>query len=81
MNIAGYTPTADQEALSLAMMRYWGTLAADGDLEGADAPMWDAYDPPSDNTLVLEGGAVEMQTGIRGAECDFWENLAALASI
>ncbi len=81
LNIAGYTPTADQEALSLAMMRYWETLAADGDIEGAGAPTWDTYDPQIDNTLVLEGGAVEMQNEVRGAECDFWENLAALASI
>jgi para-nitrobenzyl esterase len=75
LDIAGFTPSANQESLSLAMMTYWGNLAAMGSPNSETVASWTPYDADLDNSLVLKGGAVEMQNEIRKTECDFWNNL------
>jgi len=72
MQIAGYTPSAGEAALSDAMDGYWSRLAAGGDPNGAGAPAWPLYDAASDATVLLDDTA---QAGgpIRAAQCDFWD--------
>ena len=80
LDYPGFAPSADQVTLSETMMRYWTDLAAFGDPNGIEAPTWERYNSADDNSLILEGGAVEMQTGIRKDACDFWDNLIDLAA-
>ncbi len=80
LDIAGNSPSEDQAVLSSMMMTYWANLAAFGSPSSAAVPDWPPYDPDLDNTLILESGAVEMQNEIRKTECDFWDDLASLAS-
>lgn len=72
LNVRGYVPTGAENALSLAMQRYWGSLAATGTPAAAGSPAWTSYDPARDNHLVLDSAALRMADGVNTARCDFW---------
>jgi para-nitrobenzyl esterase len=72
MMIAGYTPSAGENALSDAMDGYWSRLAAAGDPNGGGAPMWPLYDATTDAVLQLDDTPAAM-AGVRTAQCDFWD--------
>jgi hypothetical protein len=50
-------------------------FAASGDLNGASAVAWPAYDAAVDSYLRLDTPIVAGE-GVRTAQCDFWERLA-----
>ncbi len=72
MSIAGYTPSAGEGALSDAMDGYWSRFGATGDPDGAGAVAWPLYDPTADTVLQLDDTSVAA-SGIRSAQCDFWD--------
>ncbi len=51
------TLTADQMALSAAMVTYWTTFAKTGDPNGGTLPTWPAYTTTADSILTLAPGA------------------------
>ena len=72
VDIRGYTPTAAERALSLAMQRYWGSLAATGVPTATGSAAWPQFDPLRDSHLVLDSAATRMAEGVNTARCDFW---------
>jgi para-nitrobenzyl esterase len=70
-----YDPPPEETGLMDAIQGYWSSLAADGVPSAAGQPSWPKYAPASDDALVLEGGNVHAQDGVRTAQCDFWANL------
>ena len=72
MEIAGYLPSAGEQALSDAMDGYWLRTAAAGDPNGGGAPSWPAYDGASDSVLLLDDTPTA-GAGVRTAQCDFWD--------
>jgi len=75
LEVGGFTPDADEQALSQAMQGYWSALAAAGDPNGGTRPLWARYDPALDNYLLLEGADIRMAEGLRTDRCAFWEGL------
>jgi para-nitrobenzyl esterase len=75
LDVRGYVPTAAEKALSAAMQRYWGSLAANGVPIAAGAPTWTPYDAGRDNHLVLDSAALAIADGVNTARCDFWGQL------
>ena len=75
LDVRGYAPTPAERALSSAMQRYWGGLAASGVPAAVGAPTWTAYDPGRDNHLVLDATALAVADGVNTARCDFWAGL------
>jgi len=75
VDIRGYTPTAAERALSLAMQRYWGSFAATGAPTAAGSVAWTQFDPLRDSHLVLDSAATRMAEGVNTARCDFWAQL------
>jgi para-nitrobenzyl esterase len=72
MSIAGYTPSAGENALADAMDGYWSRFAAAGDPDGSGAVAWPLYDATADAVLQLDDTPVAA-SGIRTAQCDFWD--------
>lgn len=70
LDLAGFTPSPGELALSDAIIGYWVRFAATGDPNGASTE-WPAYDA-SDPTIVLDN-VVTSRRGIRTTECDFWD--------
>ena len=70
--IAGYTPSAGEQALSDAMDGYWSRFAAAGNPNSAGAVTWPLYDAASDSVLLLDDSA-QAGSGVRAAQCDFWD--------
>lgn len=70
----GITPSAEERALSDAMIGYWTRFAATGDPNGAGSTPWPVFDPQPDTHLVL-GTPITSGAGIRAAQCNFWEEL------
>lgn len=64
-----YTPTANDLAVQAQVQGYWTRFARTGDPAGT--PPWPLYDP-TDPTLVFDT-ATSTTTGIRTANCDFWQ--------
>jgi para-nitrobenzyl esterase len=73
LSIAGYTPSAGEQALSDAMDGYWSRFAAGGDPNGAGAVAWLRYDA-AENVLTLDD-TDGTAAGVRAAQCDFWDQL------
>jgi para-nitrobenzyl esterase len=69
------SPPAAEAELADAIQDYWATFAATGEPAAGELPAWPAYDPADDESLVLEGGDIRVEAGIRAAQCDFWEDL------
>ena len=74
LSVAGYRPSADEVALAGSIADAWGGLASAGDPGTAQTP-WAPWTPETDHHLVLQGGDVRGDDGVRTADCDFWETL------
>lgn len=72
LNFTGYTPSANDRAVSDAMMHRWASFArSSSDPNGGQTPTWPAYDAASDPYLEL-ASPLSTGTGVRTAACDFW---------
>ena len=54
LDTTGYTPTADEQALSVAMMHAWANFAATGDPNGTGAPAWPRAKAGADPFVQLD---------------------------
>ncbi|MFO1420626.1 MAG: carboxylesterase family protein [Candidatus Competibacteraceae bacterium] len=72
-----YPPTAEDQALEFAMLGYWTRFAATGDPNGGQAVNWPQYVADADPYLEL-ATPVRSGTGVRTAQCDFWDGLNVL---
>ena len=68
----GFTPSAEELALSDAMVGSWVRFAATGDPNGAGLPEWPRYDTASDPAMVF-AAPITTATGVRADLCDFWD--------
>lgn len=75
LTTGGYQPTDGEIALGAAMRGYWSRLAATGDPNGEDAAAWPEYEAEGDRHLLLAADGIEAASGLRGARCDFWDEL------
>ena len=66
--------SAEEQALSRAMIGYWSSLALTGDPVGKDAFAWPSYDGASDTNLVLDL-TLSTQSGLKKDACDFWDGI------
>ena len=74
-DIPGIMPPADVLSLAEQMTTRWAALGRSGAPDASpDAAAWETYDPARDETLEL-GDAVQMREGVRGEECDLWDDL------
>jgi para-nitrobenzyl esterase len=71
----GFTPSVRELALSSAMNAYWARFAANGDSNGAGAPLWPRYESALDPYLDLDN-TIFSGAGVRTARCDFWDVLS-----
>jgi para-nitrobenzyl esterase len=62
----------DDIALSHEIQSYWVNLAATGNPNGAGLPVWDAYDPTTDNSLLLDT-PITAASGLGATGCSFWD--------
>jgi para-nitrobenzyl esterase len=74
LDLGGYTPTAAESAVSGAMIDRWASFAATGDPDGDAGPAWPLYD--LDDAYLGFDDPVVAGTGIRSAQCDFWDSLS-----
>ena len=74
MKTPTYTPTADEVALSDAMIGYWSRFAATGNPNGGGAPEWPPAQAGADPYLKLDT-TITAADGVRTAQCDFWASL------
>jgi len=75
LDTTGYTPTADEQALSVAMMHAWANFAATGDPNGTSAPAWPRAKAGADPFLQLDTPTARGD-GVRTEQCDFWDSLS-----
>jgi para-nitrobenzyl esterase len=75
LDALGYSPTAGEIDLGEAVVSYWRTLAATGDANGASLPVWPLFDPVTDTFLQLDD-PITAGSGVRTAQCDFWDSLS-----
>jgi para-nitrobenzyl esterase len=73
---AGYSASADEQALADAIVGYWTRFAATGDPNGAGATPWPIYDTASDTYVQLDT-TISAGQGVRTTNCDFWDYLEA----
>jgi para-nitrobenzyl esterase len=66
--------TAEEIALSDAMLGYWTRFAKSGDPNGAAASVWAKYDATGDASLEL-ATPIASVTGLKSQKCDFWDSL------
>jgi para-nitrobenzyl esterase len=74
MNLTNSSPsptalTADEQALSATMVKYWTQFAKTGDPNASGSPMWPAYTTANDSILTLDVPAANVQvtTGFKAA--------------
>jgi para-nitrobenzyl esterase len=70
LHVSGYTPSAGEQSLSDSIDAAWTALAAGG----APSASWPAYDATTDPYVQLDD-AITPGTGVRTAQCDFWDKL------
>jgi para-nitrobenzyl esterase len=70
----GIVLDAQEQQLSKEMMSYWFQTAATGDPNAKGAFTWPAYTPSGDTNIVLDL-TLSTQTGLKKADCDFWDSL------
>lgn len=75
LDVSNYQAPPAERALLGTMQAYFRNLAASRDPNGAGETAWARYDGAQDIHLVLEGGNVRMESGLRTARCDFWDAL------
>ena len=68
----GIASTPVEAAISQNIMDYWVSFAASGDPNDGARFDWPAYDPATDNYLVLAED-LEVASGFRSLQCDFWD--------
>jgi para-nitrobenzyl esterase len=68
------TATAEELALSDAMLGYWSRFAKSGDPNGGGAPPWAKYDAAGDASVAL-ASPIAAVTGLKAEKCDFWDSL------
>lgn len=69
LRVAGYRPSANEEALAAYMGRAWGAFAGTGE------PGWAPWDDATDTHIVLHGGDIHEAQGVRTEDCDFWDSV------
>jgi len=74
LRLAGYSPPAEEEALSTAMLAAWASLAAHGDPGPVQAVPWPQAASGDDPYLRLDV-PVSSGDGVRTEQCDFWDGL------
>ena len=75
LDTTGYTPTADEQALAIAMMHAWAKFAATGDPNGTGAPAWPRAKAGADPFVQLDTPTASGD-GVRTQQCDFWDSLS-----
>lgn len=75
LDVAGYQAPSAERALLGTIQAYFRDLAVNRDPNSAGQTAWPRYDGAQDNHLVLEGGNVRMESGLRTARCNFWDAL------
>jgi para-nitrobenzyl esterase len=79
LDTTGYTPTVDEQALSVAMMRSWAQFAATGDpktrVSGTGTPAWPRAKAGADPYLQLDT-PITSGDGVRTEQCNFWDSLS-----
>jgi para-nitrobenzyl esterase len=71
LGLTGFTPSAEELALSDSIIGYWVRFAATGDPNAENALAWPRY-TATDPALVLDT-AITTINGVRTAQCDFWD--------
>ena len=71
----GYTPSAQDRALSAAMQGYWFRFIATGDPNGAGALPWPTYDSATDPYLRFDR-TMAADAGLATEKCDAIDSLA-----
>jgi len=79
VGVLRYRPGPGDVAVSAAMQGYWARFAAIGDPNGEAAAPWPRYRIEDDPYLVL-ASEPRAAAGLRSAQCDFWDGLAAGAT-
>jgi len=64
----------DELPLSLAMMEYWGAMAAVGNPNGGGRLAWPPYQPATEPDIVLDL-ALSTETELEQQACNFWQGL------
>lgn len=81
--VFGTTPLASVppsgKPLSQAVQGYWTRFATRGDPNGGGDPTWPQYDVAGDQRLSLEVGAIDVVSGWKKQQCDFWDNVPSIA--
>ena len=73
LDVGGYQASAAELALRNSIQAYFRDFATGREPNSSSQVAWTPYNITQDNYLVLEGGNVRMQLGLRTARCDFWE--------
>ena len=74
LQIAGYDPPPEEEALSAAMLGAWASFAANGDPGPVQGVPWPQAASGDDPYLLLDV-PVTAGDGVRTEQCDFWDVL------
>ncbi len=75
LDVGGYQVPQAERSLLGTIQAYFRDFAANRDPNSAAQTAWPRYDGAQDNHLVLEGGNVRVETGLRTARCNFWDAL------
>jgi para-nitrobenzyl esterase len=73
----GSTPSPAEVMLAGDIEDDWGGLAANGAPGAAGGVAWPAYTAAGEETLVLDA-PLSTKDAIKGANCDFWDQLSGL---
>ncbi len=76
LDISGYDPPPEEEALSSAMGAAWAMLAGSGRPGAVEGVPWPQYATGDDPFLMLDV-PVSAQDGVRTEQCDFWDDLVS----
>jgi para-nitrobenzyl esterase len=71
---SSYVPSTGEVSLAGFVDGYWSSLASTGTPNGGGAVDWPAYDASTDPYLGLDD-TIAAGTGVRTANCDFWDQV------
>lgn len=72
LTVSGYRPTASEIALGALMRSHWVSLAANGSPSADDS--WPAWSADNLNSMRYIAGESALVSGVRAAQCDFWDS-------